>query len=297
MEIEHWPSFLASRYLNPALSIGVPSKTLLKYEMTDEMDRQPAASCIIEGSAFDVEARVLREIEWRPPREWWELLPSRRDALLPQFYSETVASRIPIGLWDRILGYLANEREALGIVEEKDILVLAWKAVAEEGKQRSRGDNQRSLAHVGTFAAMFAGGHLPRLSALSILDGEWTPGAIPQSVFLHLSSFHSITSLELHDIILPSITVLLRLVCAFDRLQELIIRYLRLLDTRVPPASRRWAPSPNLKKLTFTDLNWPDELRTLYVTAELETSGGSETVLFLLNAVSCSDLNHSVSAG
>ncbi|PCH44036.1 hypothetical protein WOLCODRAFT_154083 [Wolfiporia cocos MD-104 SS10] len=305
MEIEHSPSSLASRYLNPAPPIGIPSKALSEYKMTDKMERQPAA-----GSAFDIEARMLREIEWRPPRGRLEPLISRRDALLPQFNSETAASRIPIGIWDKILGYLANEQETLGIAEEfkknlgsvEDVyryaryiktiprprrsavrVGLAGSA-AEEGKQRS-------LSHVGTFAAMFAGGHLPRLSTLIIGSGEWTPGSIPQSVFLHLSSFHSITRLNLIGLAFPSITVLLRLVCAFDRLQELEIKHLRLLDTRVPPDSRRWAPSPTLKRLTFIALNWPDHLCTLILYAVLGTSGGSETVLFLLNAVSCSDLN------
>ncbi|PCH44029.1 hypothetical protein WOLCODRAFT_154075 [Wolfiporia cocos MD-104 SS10] len=299
--------------------------------MTDKMEGQPAASCIIEGSAFDVEARLLREIEWRPPREWWEILPSRRDALLPQFNSKTAASRIPTEIWDKILGYLRDEPETLGIAEEvcrgwyptshrlksrrilnsyyskegvrlyaryiktiprprrSEIQVNLVGSAAEEGKQRSRtGNKRRSLAHVGTFAAMFAGGQLPRLSRLTIKDGEWTPGAMPQSVFLHLSSFHSITRLTLADITLPSITVLLRLVCAFDRLEKLGTSYLRLLDRRVPPAGRRWAPSPTLKKLAFCDLNWPDKL---YPYFKLETSSGSEIVLFLLNALSCSDLN------
>ncbi|PCH34526.1 hypothetical protein WOLCODRAFT_155179 [Wolfiporia cocos MD-104 SS10] len=114
---------------------------------------------------------------------------------------------------------------------------------------------------------------------------------IPQSVFLHLSSFHSITRLGLNDITLPSIAVLLRLVCAFDRLEWLDIHGLRVLDRRAPPASRRWAPSPSLKALTFRNPNLPDELRTLGAYGKLETSGGSETVLFLSKAVSCSDLN------
>ncbi|PCH40695.1 hypothetical protein WOLCODRAFT_136945 [Wolfiporia cocos MD-104 SS10] len=39
------------------------------------------------------------------------------------------------------------------------------------------------------------------------------------------------------------------------------------------------------------DLNWPGEIRTLDPDATLETSSGSETVLFLSKALSCSDLN------
>ncbi|PCH41858.1 hypothetical protein WOLCODRAFT_151895 [Wolfiporia cocos MD-104 SS10] len=306
--------------------------------MSDEMEGQPAASCIIEDPAFDIEARILQEIEWHAPRVWWELLPS---GLLPQFYSVTVASRIPIEIWDKILRYLRDERETLGIAEEvckgwypiscrlklnhlgttcrsmedvhlylryiktiprqrrSETQVSLWGSAAEEGKQRSRGGNQRSdkedseaeedsLAHVGTFAAMFAGGLLPRLSTLEIGWGEWTPGAIPQSVFLHLSSFHSITRLTLHHITVPSITVLLRLVCAFDRLEKLDVYSLRLLDRRVPPASRRWTPSPSLKQLYFWNLSWADELYMIS-SAELETSSGSATALFLSNALSCSD--------
>ncbi|PCH44026.1 hypothetical protein WOLCODRAFT_154072 [Wolfiporia cocos MD-104 SS10] len=308
--------------------------------MTDEMEGQPAASCVTEGLAFDVEARILREIEWRPPRKSWEPVISRRDTLglLPQFYSATAASRMPIEIWDKILGYLRYEPETLGITEEvcrgwylishrlklghrgtdcrsmedvrlyvryiktiprqrrSETEVVLWGCAAEEGKQRSRGGNQRSdnedhrsLADVGTFAAMFAGGLLPRLSALSIMSGEWTPGSIPQSVFLHLSSFHSITFLELADITLPSITVFLNLICAFDRLERLNISALRLLDRRVPPTGRRWAPSPSLKQLRFRDLSWADEL-PMISSAELEMSSGSATALLLSNALSCSDL-------
>ncbi|PCH44033.1 hypothetical protein WOLCODRAFT_154080 [Wolfiporia cocos MD-104 SS10] len=275
METKHLPSSLASRYLNSAPPISIPQQEAIKIR-NDRRDERAA------HSAFDIEARLLREIEWRPSREWRALLPSRQDAALPQFYSETAASRIPIEIWDKILGYLANEQETLGIAEEG--------SAPEEGKQRSRAENQRSLAHVGTFAAMFASGQLPRVSSLHIQAGEWTPGAIAQSVFLHLSAFHSITHLELSGITLPSIAVLLRLVCAFDRLESLRIVGLQLLDRRVPPASRRWAPSPNFKRCIFHILNWPDEVRTLDPHGELETSGGSETVLFLSNAVSCSDL-------
>ncbi|PCH44120.1 hypothetical protein WOLCODRAFT_154155 [Wolfiporia cocos MD-104 SS10] len=306
--------------------------------MTDEMEGQPAMSCIIEGSEFDVEARILREIEWRPPRDWTEPVISRRDALglLPQFNSEMAASRIPIGIWGEILGYLRDELETLAIAEEvcrgwyptshrlkqyhllsgqylgsmEDVRLYARRiktiprprrtetqvhlhgSAAEQGKQRSsaanqrsRVENERSLGHVGTFAAMFAGGQLPRLSYLGIKHGDWTPGSIPQSVFLHLSSFHSITRLSLTHITLPSITVLLRLICAFGRLEMLVIQALRLLDFLVPPASRRWAPSPNLKFLNCRNLNWADEIHTRIEHANLETSSGSETVLFLLNAL------------
>ncbi|PCH41817.1 hypothetical protein WOLCODRAFT_151864 [Wolfiporia cocos MD-104 SS10] len=137
---------------------------------------------------------------------------------------------------------------------------------------------------------MFAGGQLPCLSDLRIWGGEWTPGAMPQNVFLHLSSFHSITSLLLCDITLPSIAVVLRLVCAFDRLESLQINYLRWLDRRAPPTSRRWAPSPTLRKVGFLDLDWPDELGTLHPYGELETSSGSDIILLLSNALSCSDL-------
>ncbi|PCH44031.1 hypothetical protein WOLCODRAFT_154077 [Wolfiporia cocos MD-104 SS10] len=81
------------------------------------------------------------------------------------------------------------------------------------------------------------------------------------------------------------------LASAFDRLEKLHIRNLRVLERQAPPASRRWAPSPTLKALDFSGLNWPDEFRTLHPYGTLETSSGFETVLFLLNAVSCSDLN------
>ncbi|PCH44122.1 hypothetical protein WOLCODRAFT_154157 [Wolfiporia cocos MD-104 SS10] len=280
--------------------------------MSDEMEGEPAASCVNECAAFNIEARVLRDIEWRLPKRPWELV-RRRDALLPVFNSETAASRIPIGIWDKILGHLADEPkpETLGIAEEmkgcysmEDVCLYARYIKIVPRRRRSlyrvilRGRAAKegsragkcSIAHVGTDAAMFAGGQLPCLAWLCIEHGEWTPGTIAQSVFLHLSSFHSITFLRLEDITLPSVSVLLRLVCALDCLEELHIGGLRLLDRRVPPASRRWAPSPGLKKLAFRDLDWPDELRTLFPRAELETSSGSATILFLWKAVGCSNL-------
>ncbi|PCH34801.1 hypothetical protein WOLCODRAFT_165827 [Wolfiporia cocos MD-104 SS10] len=277
--------------------------------MTDEMEGQPAASRIVEGSAFDIEEPLqVQEIErhLRP-------LPLRRDGLLPLFSSKTAAFLIPIGIWDKTLGYLEDEPETLSATERLDSIgsvhlyaryiktiprprrstgsIQLLGSAAEEGKQRSRAENRRSLAPLGAFAAMLAGGLLPRLSSVCIRHGEWIPGSIPQSMFLHLSSFHSITRIDLWDITLPSITVLLRLVCALDRLEELAILDLRLLDRRVPPANRRWAPSPTLKTLFFNNLNWPDELRAPTREAELQTSSSSETVLFLCNAVSCSDLD------
>ncbi|PCH44126.1 hypothetical protein WOLCODRAFT_26500 [Wolfiporia cocos MD-104 SS10] len=150
-------------------------------------------------------------------------------------------------------------------------------SAAEQGKQTS-------LAHLGAFAAMLAGGHLPRLSSLRIEHGEWTPGAIPHSVFLHLSTFHSVTYLTLYDITLPSITVLLRLVCALDGLKWLYISHLRFLDRQPPPANRRWAPPPALKNLRHECL---DEVHTIGLTADLETSSGHALVQFLLKAAKC----------
>ncbi|PCH34525.1 hypothetical protein WOLCODRAFT_155178 [Wolfiporia cocos MD-104 SS10] len=245
VEIEHLPSSLTSRYLIPAPPISVPPQDAIKIRDDDEMEGLPAA---VQSSAFDVEAQLLRGIEWRPSRRFWgNLAISRRVALslLPQFYSETAASRIPIGIWDKILRYLADEPETLGFTEEVckgwyptshrlksshkyhryDSMErvrlyaryietiprprrIAWffnllGSTAEEGKQRSRAGNQRSdneaveedseteedgaaeegkhrsLALVGTFAAMFAGGQLPRLSELTIEGGEWMPGMIP----------------------------------------------------------------------------------------------------------------------
>ncbi|PCH44192.1 hypothetical protein WOLCODRAFT_164972 [Wolfiporia cocos MD-104 SS10] len=263
------------------------------------MEGQPTAPCITEDSAFDVEGRILRDIEWLPLAPPWEpqlsllSLLSRRHRVLPQFSSETVASRVPIEIWYKILAQLRWEPEMLGITEEvckgwypishrlkgrgvfknfgsmEDVclyaryiktiprsrrlarLIILRASIAEQGKESS-------LAHLGAFAAMFAGRQLPRLSGLSISGGEWIMGTIPHTVFLHLSAFHSTTRLSLSSIVLPSITVLLRLVCALDSLEKLSVRNLWLLDRRVPPASRRWAPSPNFKQLELW--NWPDEL-------------------------------------
>ncbi|PCH37487.1 hypothetical protein WOLCODRAFT_140890 [Wolfiporia cocos MD-104 SS10] len=299
------------------------SKRLSSYKMANEIDGQPAAPRIVKRLAFDIKARILRAIKWRPREKPREPFFWREDALLPLFNSETVAFRIPIEIWDKILGCLQDDPETLSATEK---VCRAWYPTS----RRLRGDcyrnefhsmedvrlyaryiktvpklrrntpllpftiwgegKQRGLAHLGTFAAMFAGGQLPDLLSLGIREGEWMPGSIPQSMFLYLSTFHSITRLTLSSITLPSISVLLRLVCAFDRLENLGIGYLRLLDRRVPPANKRWAPSVYLKMLdfNFTTVDWPDHLYMISTCAEPETSSSSEIIPLISTAASCS---------
>ncbi|PCH44188.1 hypothetical protein WOLCODRAFT_164969 [Wolfiporia cocos MD-104 SS10] len=261
---------------------------------------------INDAIAFDVEAQILRDIEWRPPKSPHEPLVSRRHAIPPQFSTETVASQIPIEIWEKILRYLRDEPETLGIAEE---VCRGWympsRRLKRSGGTKHVGgaednltlsgdaadrDRKRSIAHLGTFAAMFAGRQLPRLSWLLIIGGEWRTGTIHDSVFLGLSTFRLITRLSLYDLTLPSATVFLRLICALDGLNELHVRNLRLLDRRVPPASRRWQPSPDLKSLRLSFWDQPDELGALSPDAELQTSSGYATISYLLAARNCSDL-------
>ncbi|PCH35834.1 hypothetical protein WOLCODRAFT_156527 [Wolfiporia cocos MD-104 SS10] len=216
--------------------------------MSDDTEGQPAATRMSKSSVLDTEAQISPEIDGRPGMDARELLDPRRGALLPLFNSETAASRIPVEIWDKILRCLADEPETLGITEEvcqgwyptshslkrrlygrtlhstedvrlyaRYIKTIPWSRrfafnhrLIVEGRTAEQGKHC-SIAHFGIFAAMFAGRHLPRLLSLEIRFGEWTPGAIPQGVFLNLSTFHSITSLALCGITLPSITELLHL--------------------------------------------------------------------------------------
>ncbi|PCH44128.1 hypothetical protein WOLCODRAFT_154164 [Wolfiporia cocos MD-104 SS10] len=211
------PLSLVSSYFNSAPQPASSRNRLSSYKMLDEiLDGQPAAPCMAVHSAFGIIR--MRPIKLGPRFSlrnpfFWE-----KDALLPLSNSETVASRIPACIWDEILGYLEDVYLHACCIKtiptpRRNVYHLALvDRAAEEGKDGSRAGSQRGLAHVDMFAATFAGGQLPQLTSLRIdINGEWTPGAIPQSVFLYLSTFHLITHLTLEDITLLLISVLLRL--------------------------------------------------------------------------------------
>ncbi|PCH35541.1 hypothetical protein WOLCODRAFT_166318 [Wolfiporia cocos MD-104 SS10] len=125
-----------------------------------------------------------------------------------------------------------------------------------------------SLEHIASLAAMLAGTR-PQNTMLSLNDGEW-PAWIPQSVFLHLSTFTSITFLTLKDVTFPSIAVFGRLTCALSGLEWLSLLGVSFSDARVPiPLGRRWATPPDLRQVQVDRSRSPsssDMLRALVAT-------------------------------
>ncbi|KZT04993.1 uncharacterized protein LAESUDRAFT_250027 [Laetiporus sulphureus 93-53] len=65
-----------------------------------------------------------------------------------------------------------------------------------------------------SLAAILLARKLPRIERLSIRYSNWQPWTMHKDIFLHLSAFSSVTSLNLYKVTFPSITVFGRLICA-----------------------------------------------------------------------------------
>ncbi|PCH36553.1 hypothetical protein WOLCODRAFT_157258 [Wolfiporia cocos MD-104 SS10] len=131
-------------------------------------------------------------------------------------------SRVPIEIWEHILDTFQDQLDVMGVCGR---VCRAWRAVSRcytrtyrfwtlnnpidvmrFSQLREEDGAIGSLAHIALLVAMLAG-NVPRaISQLVLQGGEWVAG-IPQSVFLHLSTFTSIRHLTLFDVTLPSIAV------------------------------------------------------------------------------------------
>ncbi|PCH35815.1 hypothetical protein WOLCODRAFT_107878, partial [Wolfiporia cocos MD-104 SS10] len=124
------------------------------------------------------------------------------------------------------------------------------------GSEASDG-KMKHLSHIALFAAMLAGQNSSGMRELTLGRGVWRAGAIPRSVFLHLSAFSSITKLILRDVTFPSILIVGRLVCSLTSLKFLLLWNLFFSDERrsVPVGSLRAIP-PNLRGIK---IHWDEK--------------------------------------
>ncbi|PCH36548.1 hypothetical protein WOLCODRAFT_157253 [Wolfiporia cocos MD-104 SS10] len=128
----------------------------------------------------------------------------------------------------------------------------------------------RSLAHAAAFPAMLAG-NVPRmLVELKLEHGEWTAG-IPRSVFLHLTTFTSISKSTLDDVAFPSIDVFDRLVCALSRLKHLHLSGVSFPDAEVPDPQNVFSHlATTITKLTLHCVTFPSFDRLVCALPRLE---------------------------
>ncbi|PCH41667.1 hypothetical protein WOLCODRAFT_24910 [Wolfiporia cocos MD-104 SS10] len=196
----------------------------------------------------------------RVPIEVWEhIINMLRDEPRALMACELVCKR-----WSKKCQYLLRRLTSMSILRNREEVVLWAKtihAMHRHGNRVSRvhirGSTEaaakgRSLAHLGTFTAMLAG-CLPSLRELFIKYGDWRAGAIPEAIFLHLTTFRAVTDLRLLDVTFPSITIFGRVVCALSNLRELKLENVSFTNPHVPSPTRRFTP-PRL--LSYIEIWW-----------------------------------------
>jgi len=174
-----------------------------------------------------------------------------------QTQEEDTSPRLPTEVWENVIDELQDDKDALlacarvcrgwaarsrlhlrkwvVLMRPDQVVRLAklvrtgsWEVescrIVNIGAERRKEEDQ-SLRTLGLFALMF-GGKMPRLEELVLekpYPGEWawTPGEMHVDVFLHLSTFPSITRLTLSSVTFPSAQTFGRLVSALPGLTTL----------------------------------------------------------------------------
>lgn len=80
--------------------------------------------------------------------------------------------------------------------------------------------HRANIHHLGAFAAMLAR-KCTSMEQLTLQGAEWRAGDVHPDIFLHLSAFSSITSLNLCEVTFPSVVVFGRLVFALHNIESL----------------------------------------------------------------------------
>ncbi|PCH39562.1 hypothetical protein WOLCODRAFT_146973 [Wolfiporia cocos MD-104 SS10] len=208
----------------------------------------------------------------------WEYTPMK-------FTEDTTVSRVPMEVWEQIFDDLWDEPAALvacrlvckawhtrcqylldelassgkghldssARVQHLARLVraipgykLGVSSIVIQGSGATKETERGTLAHLATFVAMLAH-HLSRLERLEICNAEWTKGSIPPSMFLHLSTYHSVAYLGLGDVEFPSIPTFGRFICSFQSLKNLRLWRPSFAHGELPkPFKRRWKIPPFL---------------------------------------------------
>jgi len=123
------------------------------------------------------------------------------------------------------------------ILDRNDVLQIAKFARGSQWKGKIcviiYGDRslsgKGSLAHLATFAAMLAG-KWTRVKRLYVQGpAEWRPSEIGPGTFLDISTFSSLTNLNLHMITFPNVATFGHLVCSFVNLKDLWCSHLTFL--------------------------------------------------------------------
>lgn len=133
------------------------------------------------------------------------------------------------------------------------------------GGQASSGGKTISIAHIGTFSAMFAR-RWTRIKLMRIDNGEWRAGDMRPEVFLHLSAFTSVTSLGLGVVNFSSVVFLGRLVRALPNLKSLRCEAVSITSTEFDPrVFLKDAPHSGVTQLElqFNSLSFADATKSL----------------------------------
>lgn len=133
------------------------------------------------------------------------------------------------------------------------------------GSQASSGAKTMSIAHIGTFSAMFAR-RWTRIKLIRIDNGEWSAGDLRPDVFLHLSAFTSVTSLGLGVVNFSSVVFFGRLVRALPNLKSLRCEAVSFTSTEFDPrVFLKDAPHGGVTQLElqFNSLSFADATKSL----------------------------------
>ncbi|PCH39618.1 hypothetical protein WOLCODRAFT_21547 [Wolfiporia cocos MD-104 SS10] len=209
--------------------------------------------------------------------------------------SGPVPSRVPNAVWDFIIDELRDEPDTLVAcmfvckawysrskhhlrIEDNTVLsgrdeVLRLARLARVIRPMHVGTISLKLTFLALSAAMFCGNVSSSLWGIALRGGEWMPGT-PRNIFLHLSAFATVSQLELHDVVFPSIATFGRLVCALTGLTDLCLSGVSFSDARTSvPSQKRWATP---EKLHHIRIDWSrspnvsDTLRALSATQAAE---------------------------
>ncbi|KAF9805970.1 hypothetical protein IEO21_08868 [Rhodonia placenta] len=90
-------------------------------------------------------------------------------------------------------------------------------------------DACRPIPHLATFASRLAG-RWPGVEWLKITNAEWRARDLDLDAVLRDLAVFSITYLDLREVSLPSILTLGRIVCAFPRLKQLVLRDVQFIQ-------------------------------------------------------------------
>lgn len=154
-----------------------------------------------------------------PPETWDHIID-----LLDSDYSALTTCMLVCKSWEprsrhNLPGWMAfaNRDEIVQVAQDNGTL---WKGPRNVQILGGTMDERKPIPHLTTFAAMLAG-PWTRVRMMQIKFAEWRARDMTPLIFLHLSAFSSVTTLDLSHVTFPSIVALRRLIWCFPNLRSL----------------------------------------------------------------------------